>query len=339
MAASHPPAPDARPPFVVPVDAAAVGVSTRSEASAYLAEVRDEVRQQVAAGKAYWFRGFPARTMRAFHDLIRVLDDGLLAYSGAKVQNADEAAIRLYSPTSTPPRLKNFLHNEMAYQRDVPAALTIFCERAAPQGGESLVSDQREVYRAIPEGVRETLERRRLRFVRYLRNRTPLLAFLTRHSDFFALMPSWQGNLGTEDRDEAQELCESRGFEVEWTRDGGLLLTCVMDPSRPHPVTGEPMWCNNAHLFQPSDRVYGRAFATLARAYFAATGAPMTTCYYGDGEPFEEATTTAIIDATEACEHALPLQAGDFVYANNHAIGHGRTVFQGPRKLYFGIFA
>lgn len=327
------------PEFVTVIDAAAAGIGDLAEARAMLEERRDEVRSEVAAGRAFWFRGFPARTMLEFHDLIRTLDDGLLPYSGAKVQNADAREIRLYSPTSTPPHLKNFLHNEMAYQRDVPAALTIFCERAAPVGGESLVSDQREVYRALPEAVRDTLTRRRLRFVRYLTNRTPLKAFLTRHSDLFALMPNWQTNLGTEDRDEAQALCEERGFECEWTPGGGLLITCVIDPCRPHPVTGEPMWVNNAHLFQLSTRVYGRAFTTALRAYFAITGAPRTTCYYGDGAPIEVATTEAIIDATEACERPLPLAPGDFVYANNHAIGHGRTVFRGPRKLYFGVFA
>lgn len=327
------------PEFLLEVEATGAARASLEGARAYLQASRDEIRHQVSQGKGYWFRGFPVRTLEQFHQLIEIVDPGLLPYSGAKVRNAEDPAVRLYSPTSTPRYRKNFLHNEMAYQRDVPSSLTVYCQRPAPHGGESLVGDQRAVYRSLDPALRQRLEERRLRFVRFLRNRTRLQTFLTRHFDLFALMPSWQSNLGTDDRDEAQQLCEARGFECQWTPEGGLSIAYVMDPCRPHPVTGEPMWVNNAHLFQLNRRVYGAAMTALLRAYFRATGSPPTTCTYGDGAPIEDAVVRDILQATERNEVDLPLGAGDFLYLNNHSIGHGRRVFRGPRKLYFGVFA
>lgn len=331
--------PQDRPEFLLERDAAALGIASLEAARGYLEGERAAIEAEVAAGKAVVFRGFPVAALEEFHGLISCLNPDLVPYSGAKVQNADDPAVRLYSPTSTPPHRKNFLHNEMAYQRDVPSRITIYCQRPAPRGGESLLGDQREVYRRIRPASREKLERRGLRFVRYLKDRTRLHAFLTRHLDVFALLPSWQGNLGTEDRAAAQARCEAEGFECEWTADGGLLITCEVSPTRPHPVDGEPMWVNNAHLFQLHRAVFGSALTALFSLFYRLTGTPRTTCTYADGAPIEPAVTEDILAATEAAEVPVPLRAGDFVYANNLALGHGRTVFSGPRRLYFGVFA
>jgi len=301
----------------------------------YFALHQKTISDIVAGGGGVYFQGFPLADRRAFHQVISIINPHFLPYTGAKVR--EEGASHLYRPTSTPNFRKNFLHNEMAYQRDIPPTIFLYCAQPAPEGGASLLGDQREVYAAIPKAIRSEFESRKLMFVRKLVNDSTAHRWLTKNFDLMAIMPSWQGNFATTDRAHAEQVCKQAGFDVEWNPRGQMIIRCTIEPTRPHPTTGEPMWVNNAHLFQLHAGVYGPLLYTLFKAASLFSRDTMTTCLYGDGTSIPANVIQAVLDATENSEVRLPLNRGDFVYANNHAISHGRETFKGARELYFGL--
>jgi hypothetical protein len=306
-------------------------------AQSIISNYHEFFNELVTNGFGLLFQNFKVKTITEFDLLSKNFHRPFLPYTGAKVRISSDKIFDHYRPTSTPPFRKNFLHNEMAYQRDIPTRIMFFCEKMAPLGGESLLGDQRKVFESIPLEYREKLLSKKLKFVRCLINRSKLHDFLSKRLDLFATFPSWQNNLQTEDKMEAAKICEVAGFEVAWTSKNDLVISVLVDPVMPHPVTKELMWVNNAHLFQVHSKVYGKAIYYMAKIYQSLSKKPMTLCYYGDGTPIEKEVVSAILEATEKNEFAYLLKNGEFIYCHNQCISHGRKTFQGPRSLYFSL--
>ncbi len=300
---------------------------------------RSQIHRDLLHHGALMFRGFPLSGISDLRKVMLALNPDVVEYTGAKARNEIDDEGRIYSPTSTPAYLKNFLHNEMAYQPNIPSKMILYCDYPSEVGGETLLGDMRNVYRSIDPEVRREFERRKLKFVRFMIDEGGLSRFLARRSSLFALTPSWQSNLGTRDRAEAERRCRERSLEVEWTERGHLKLSCIIPPVRNHPLTEEQLWVNNAHLFQLNERVYGKLLSAMAKMYFLATKREMTSCYYGDtGTPIQEEFINNILDAVEENSIVLRLEAGDFIYIDNYRVSHGRLPFRGKRRLMFALY-
>ncbi|HEX4922728.1 MAG TPA: TauD/TfdA family dioxygenase [Bdellovibrionales bacterium] len=312
-------------------------VRTFDDAAKFFFDHAEDIDRAVQNGRGFVFSGFPVKTAGEFGRLLKIVNPNFLPYTGAKVRQSSEGFEHLYRPTSTPRFRKNFLHNEMAYQRDVPPKIAFFCELPSPVGGESLLGDQRRVLESLKPEFRARLLARKLKFVRCLANETKVQNFLRTRLDALAIFPSWQMNFETRDRSSVEATCRARGFDVEWTAGGDLVLSVVIDPVKPHPATGEPMWVNNAHLFQLHKSVYGPGLYYAFKTASRLINKPLTLCYYGDGAPIEPEVVDDILRATEENEFKIGLQAGEFIYAHNWTLSHGRTAFEGLRKVYFGL--
>jgi alpha-ketoglutarate-dependent taurine dioxygenase len=302
-----------------------------------LAQQREDILRCLDISGGVLIRGTPLTDLGHFKEAVLTLDKNVMEYTGAKVRrNLCDNIV--YSPTSTPARRINFLHHEMAYQKVIPSRLAFMCATPAPQGGESLLADSRELYKKIPPQIRQEMETRGLLFQRVFANRTRWQNYLSQKSDLFALAPSWQGNWNTDDAEEAHHKAEAQGLSVRWTKEKHMVLACQISPVRQHPQTGESLWVNNAHLFQLHKKVFGKRLYYLFKTFFALTGIPMTTCYFGDGQPIPADYVSEILDATFAVQKTLPLRRGDLIFINNITVAHGRLPFRGPRRLYFAAY-
>lgn len=309
-----------------------------SQVGEFLKSNKEIINDGVEKGMSFYFKGFPLKTVDEYETVLRELNSNFLPYTGAKVRRESDGSKVLYQPTSTPGFRKNFLHNEMAYQPEIPPVITVFCEKPG-MGGETLLGDQRLVWKSIRADYREKIEERKLKFVRSLVNKSRVHDYMSTHFDFMATFPSWQNNFKTSDKAEVENLLTEKGFEVNWSSKGDLSFSCVIEPFKLHPETKEKMWVNNSHLFQLHPKVYGRFLYTVFKSYLSFSSRPMTTCTYGDGEPIEREVVSNILEATNQNEVAIPLQAGEFIYANNWTSGHGRKTFSGERRLYFGLLS
>merc|ERR1712176_1633073 len=94
-------------------------------------------------------------------------------------------------------------------------------------------------------------------------------------------------------------------------------------PVNRHPVTGLPVWFNNAH---------NHARKLRDRRPCGVPEVGMTEVFYADTmEPLSLEDCQEIKRASEKCITALPMEPGDVLLVDNYRALHGRDVFQGDR--------
>lgn len=210
-------------------------------------------------------------------------------------------------------------HCENAYQNIWPLQLFFYCEKSAPIGGETPLSDIRKVTAEIPSEIRQKFKEKG---VLYVRNYSPGLDL------------PWQTAFQTTKKEEVEKYCRNNGIKVEWTDADSLKTSQVCQGLANHPVTGEELWFNQAHLFHvssldPEIREY------LLQEYSEA-GLPRSA-YYGDGEPIGDEVLNKIRGAYEKFKFAFSWQDHDFLIIDNMLCSHGRKSFDGDRRMFVSM--
>lgn len=214
------------------------------------------------------------------------------------------------------------------------------CQTAAAGGcgGATPVGDSVRILEAMDPDVRE-------RFVsKGIEYRTNLPSAQGGHG----LGLSWQHTYQTEDPEEVSAFCRRVGIAYVWVdpttetvvtledvptsrRSQLSLRTTRRAPAtRSHPVTGQEVWFNHAHLFHPSD---------LPPATRAAMGQIMTEdmfpkhCRFADGEEISGADLEAVRRVLREQEIVVPWRSGDLMVLDNRRLCHGRHAFTGSRRV------
>jgi hypothetical protein len=152
---------------------------------------------------------------------------------------------------------------------------------------------------------------------------------------------------GTSDPGEVERLAAGRGWDVRWLPDGMLrLLNEVRPASLTHPVTGERVWFNQAHLLHPSaiaadlrsdGRPIAARLATLAGRLRRGPAHYLTT--FGDGGSIPEADLDAVREAIRAEMILFDWQRGDLLLVDNYLMAHGRRPYRGRRRILASLLA
>lgn len=221
----------------------------------------------------------------------------------------------VYTSTEYPADEHIPLHNENSYTHVWPMRIAFFAQLPSAAGGETPIADSRRVYERIPVSIRERFERLGVCYVR----------------NFGAVDLSWQHVFQTTERDSVERQCREVGIGFAWGRDGAELQTRqVCQAVARHPVTGEKVWFNQAHLFHISN--YRKEVRESLLEAFGEDKLPRNT-YYGDGSPIPEDILAAVRAAFEQEAVAFPWKLGDVVLLDNMLCAHGRRPFSGARRI------
>lgn len=218
-----------------------------------------------------------------------------------------------YHPSETIPQ-----HNENAYSNKWPMRIGFLCLLPSTTGGETPFADSREVYEAIDPDIRSEFERKKLMYVR-------------NYSDID--LP-WSEVFQTKDKREVEEYCKSNQMEFEWLEDNSLRTKQVNNAVERHPVTGELVWFNQAHLFHVSN--LGDELRTSLLSVLGEECLPRN-CYFGDGTKIELGMLTHIRDVYEKLQFSFPWKKNDLLFLDNMLCTHGRKPFTGDRKVLVGM--
>lgn len=278
--------------------------------------LRPQIEESLLAAGGVLLRGFSVPAVETFQQFASSFGHPLLKYEFASTPRSAVSASTgagVYTSTEYPAHQSIPLHNEQAYTREWPMKIWFHCVTASPEGGETPIADSRAVYRRMPEHIRKRFEPGIL----YVRN-------------FGEMDVPWQKVFNTESRAEVQAFCERSGISWEWKDDDGLRTRQLCQAVETHPVTGEQVWFNQAHLFHISAReaeerevleeIYG--IENVPRNTFFADGSTI-----GD-EIFDE--VRAVLDAETV---AFPWEEGDVLMLDNMLVAHARSPFKGPRKV------
>jgi TfdA family taurine catabolism dioxygenase TauD len=323
------PVPGFSAPFLVQADAAAADMAL-ADVLARLADSRAWLRDVLHQRGALLLRGFNAlRTGEQVEAVARTLSPNLMDYRGGTSVRSQVTA-GVVTASDAPRFLPIGMHQELSYQTDVPARLVFFCEVPPGGGGQTPLADMRAVYRRIPPAVRERFESRGCRLQRLLPLRRRLVGPRT-----------WPEVFGTTERAAVEKLAAEHGWELQWLPDGMLrLLNEVRPASVTHPVTGERVWFNQAHLLHPSaiaaDLRGERRFVAAALAGLAGRlrrNQPRYLTTFGDGSLIPEADLEAVRAAIRAEMILFDWQRGDLLVVDNYLMAHGRRPYRGRRRI------
>ena len=264
------------------------------------------------------FRGFAMNETEQFEQLIEALSSNLLDYTYRSTPR-EIVSGKIYSSTEYPAHQTIPLHNENSYTQNWPMKIWFFSCICATSGGETPIADSRRVYERIPADVRKRFERNG---VMYVRN----------YGSGFDL--PWPEVFQTNDRAQVEEFCADAGIQFEWSSEDRLHTRQVCQAVAKHPVTGEKVWFNQAHLFHVSrlQEELREAMLTI----FAEEDLPRNV-YFGDGTAIHAEDLDTISAAYEQEKVVFPWQAGDLLLLDNMLAAHGRNPFTGKRQVVVGM--
>ena len=284
----------------------------------WIASNRCELDAQLLKHGGMLFRGFGMESAGQLEEVIETVSGRLLDYTYRSTPRTIVSG-KIYTSTEYPPHQTIPLHNENSYTRDWPMKIWFFSRICATSGGETPIADSRRVYQSIPREVRERFERKG---VMYVRN----------YGSGFDL--PWQEVFQTSDRADVEECCRRLEMHFEWLPNDRLRTRQVCQAVASHPVTGEIVWFNQAHLFHVSRLPAEVRDAMLT--IFAEEDLPRNV-YFGDGATIDSADLDLICAAYEHEKVAFQWEQGDVLLLDNMLTAHARNSFTGERQVVVGM--
>lgn len=260
------------------------------------------------------FRGFAFKGEADFEAFASSFGHELLTYDYASTPRT-KLNNRVYTSTEYPAHQVIPLHNEQSYSLNWPMKIWFHCVQASQVGGETPIADSREVYRQLDPVIRQRFADKRLMYVRNYGNGLDL---------------PWQQAFSTEDRAQVEQYCKASNIDFEWNEEGELSTRQVCQAVARHPVSGEWVWFNQAHLFHISN--LAPAVRETLISIVGEEGVPRNV-FYGDGSPIELEALEHVRAVLQRCQVSFPWQAGDVLMLDNMLVAHGRSTFQGARKV------
>ena len=260
------------------------------------------------------FRGFEVGSAQMFQSFAASFGHTLLNYEfGSTPRSKVDGGI--YTSTEYPAHQHIPLHNEQAYTREWPMKIWFYCDVAAQEGGETPIADSRAIYRDIHPKIRQRFADKGLMYVRNYGNGLDL---------------PWQRVFNTESPAEVNAYCAKNGIDFEWGDDGELRTRQRCQGVARHPVTGEAVWFNQAHLFHLS--TLDAATREILVDSVGEENVPRNV-YYGDGSPITDQELDHVRAVLEKHKVAFPWKSGDVLMLDNMLVAHARSPFKGPRKV------
>lgn len=316
------------------------GHSSVEALAAWLADQLDRLKGWLCREGGVLFRGFSVQGASDFERVLDAFGGGggqLLEYVGGHSPRGRIQG-RVYESTSAPAVIRIPLHSEMSYLRSYPRQVIFYCHQPAALGGETPIADTRRIHRAISPRTRERFEAAGVCYIRHLADRAVALRLLSR-AVTVAGKQTWQGAFESEDQAAVDARCQAEFTRHAWSPDRSLKLWSHLPAVREHPVTGERVWFNQAHMSQVHPRIWGPWLTPLVRFGCWVTRKRSADATFGDDTPIDERALGDVMDAIEGSTTTFPWARGDVLVLDNLLKAHGRNPFAGRRKVMVGLLA
>jgi alpha-ketoglutarate-dependent taurine dioxygenase len=277
----------------------------------WLTEHKNQINDILTENKAILFRGF--KVDDGLNGLSSCLFDELLNYTYRSTPRVN-VSNSVYSSTEYPKNMTILQHCENAYQRNWPMKLVFHCVNPAYKGGSTPLADMIRVTNMISSEIKDEFEKRKVKYVRNFRPGVDL---------------PWQEVFGTSDRKAVEAYCNNNDIQYEWLGDQ-LRTSQVCQSFATHPVTGQNIWFNQAHLFHVS--ALDEASQNILLTMFKEEDLPRMA-YFGDGTAIDPDTLQHIRSTFQQNTISFDWQKNDVLLIDNMLVSHGRTPYEGPRKI------
>ncbi|MBE1556840.1 TauD/TfdA family dioxygenase [Sporosarcina limicola] len=260
------------------------------------------------------FRGFNVDSKEKLNRFVDINCSEILKYNESSSPRT-EVGNKVYTSTDFPNDQIILQHNELSYSANWPMRIWFCSVNPSENGGETPISDVRQIYKKIDPKICETFSEKGWMLVR-------------NYGDGFGL--PWQQVFNTENREEVEKYCESNGIQVEWKDENRLRTRQIRKAIQDHPISGESVWFNHATFWHESS--LSADVREMLISLLGREGLPYNT-YYGDGSPIEDSVIEAIRKAYDSETITFPWQKGDLLMLDNMLVAHGRNSYTGSREI------
>lgn len=281
------------------------------------------------------FRNFPVEGADAFNAVVDALGLGKpISYVGGDTPRSKVKG-KVYTSTEAPPSLLLPLHNEMSFINNYPKHIYFYCD-VEPQlgGGETTIADARAVYRAVDAQVRDRFIQKELRYISNFYGKSKLLDVINR---YVKAHKNWMDALETADKKEAEKRCLENDFDYQWMKNEWLQIVYKRPSTLIHPVTGENVWFNQAHLYDYNIRLMGFWKWLGTKLIYMRKNTVMHEIYFGDKSKVSQEDLYHVMDVLEQKTIKFPWKKGDVMVLDNILTMHGRAPYKGKRRILVSL--
>lgn len=285
-------------------------------------------------------RGFSRlRSAQDFQAVLGAVRGQLLDYVGGSSPRRVVHG-RIMTATEAPPIYSIPMHQEMSYTAQAPERISFFCATPAGTGGQTTVADMRAVTARIGAAL---IDRFKSRGGLQLRRNLPLP---NRVESRPGVPKPWTEVFNTTDREAAQASARARGWRTEWLADGSVQLWQeVLPVTRVHPRTGDEIWFNQIHIFDPR-AAHAWALRDGRLEYADRLAAAMRECphlldqiVHADGSALDEADVAHVAEVFGGAETPVAWRSGDLLMLDNMLAAHGRRPYDGDRLVLTALLS
>ena len=260
-------------------------------------------------------RNFNIHSVSEFNRIVQSFTPKLLDYVYRSTPRTKLGG-KIYTATEYPAERVIPLHNENAYSKSWPHKIFFFSVIVASEGGETPIADSRNVYKRIDQQIRNKFEKHGVMYIRNYAKGIDL---------------SWQEVFQTEEKKGVERYCKEHKIEFEWKAGTPELTTRqICQATLMHPVSREPVWFNQAHLFHISALDEESRLSLIKE--LEEENLPRNASY-GNGDPIEEETLVHIREAYNQEKIKFRWNKGDIMILDNILMAHGRETYKGERKV------
>ena len=329
-------------------------ISPRSQTSVsrqflvqWLETNRSSLHEQLLEHGAILVRGFDLATAADMEAAVLAFvgsDTSLhREYRGTSPRRLQPGCQYMFSAADVPTYFAIPQHIEMSYMPSVPRYIFFGCVTAPDggrsSGGETALADFRQVYRALPETLREKLQRKGVRHIRIHPRDDHDTSWLSRFD--VSNNSSWRKLFGTDSMEKVDEICAKDGLQHAWYGTS-IVLTSYTEAFHLHPVTREPVYFNHLQVFHNTTfpvelllswwrmqdhrlLLHFLAMAAFCFIKYLLLGHRMGLhATYGDGEEFSWMDLYHIRRVIHQSMVYPRWEKGDVLLVDNFSISHGR---------------
>lgn len=291
---------------------------------------REELKEELLKHGALLFRNFRVQDVHDFRKVLDALDLGsFVNYIGGdsprmKVEDP------VYTSTEAPPSFKIPLHGEMSFIKHFPQHIYFYCDVEPMDHGETIIADARRVYRALRPSVRERFIEKGLRYTSRYYGKSWLMDLLNKVQRGHK---HWMEVFETEDKAEVERLCKENEFDFRWLKGDWLEIQQNRPAITEHPITGEKVWFNQAHLYDFNPKFLGFWRYIACKLFYCRPDSLVHEVCFGDGSEIPREDLYHILDVLDQETHRFAWKKGDILVLDNVLAMHGRAPFSGPRRI------
>lgn len=280
-------------------------------------------------------RDFPIASAEDFKDtVITIIGKEPIDYLGEGSRNRVTKGV--YTSTKAPPQFGIPLHIELSCTDNPASYFCFYCETAPNSGtGQTIIGSTEKITQAMQmhPNVWNLYSGKNLRYI----SRHPPEGSI--FSKINVTHKSWPEAFHTQDREEVERICKSKGFEFEWHGDWIEVIRIAPAFRGPDQHFDHAYWYNQSYLYHGNPRIrkgwVNHLFVNLLYSN------PTTRQYdieFEDGSPIPRDVVYEIYDVLEENSVKFDWHKGDIMLLNNIKTMHGRAPSKGDRRILVSLF-